>query len=71
MTELMTTFVWGLRSSVQLWMGTHPSCPSLLLSDSSTLKDFLATRPELLGEKVVKKFGKDLPFLFKVRVGVW
>lgn len=38
----------------------------MLLSDKSSLKDYLAARPELLGEKVVHKFGHDLPFLFKV-----
>lgn len=50
-------------------MGTHPSCPSLLLETKQSLKEYLAERPELLGEKVVSKFGKDLPFLFKVSRG--
>ena len=50
----------------QLWMGTHPSCPSTLLATGQSLKEYLAQHPELLGEKVVQKFGKDLPFLFKV-----
>lgn len=36
--------------------------------DKSSLKEYLASYPELLGEQVVKKFGKDLPFLFKVCV---
>jgi hypothetical protein len=31
------------------------------------LKEHLKAHPELLGDKVVKKFGEDLPFLFKVR----
>jgi mannose-6-phosphate isomerase class I len=44
-------------------MGTHPSCPSTLLETGESLK----IRPELLGAKVVSKFGEDLPFLFKVR----
>jgi mannose-6-phosphate isomerase len=49
-------------------MGTHPSCPSTILETKESLKDYLADKPELLGEKVVKKFdGNDLPFLFKVR----
>lgn len=49
-------------------MGTHPSCPSLLLSSRESLKDYLSTRPELLGKKVIARFGgNDLPFLFKVR----
>jgi hypothetical protein len=47
-------------------MGTHPSCPSTLLDTKENLKEYLKTHPELLGDKVVKHFGDDLPFLFKV-----
>jgi mannose-6-phosphate isomerase len=54
-------------SHSQLWMGTHPSCPSTLLKDGKDLKEHIKAHPELLGDKVVKKFGEDLPFLFKVR----
>ncbi|GAA5830014.1 hypothetical protein JCM3766R1_006739 [Sporobolomyces carnicolor] len=50
----------------ELWMGTHPSCPSTLLSSGQDLKRYLHEHPNLLGEKVVAKFGQDLPFLFKV-----
>uniref|UniRef100_A0A0K3C6T1 Mannose-6-phosphate isomerase n=1 Tax=Rhodotorula toruloides TaxID=5286 RepID=A0A0K3C6T1_RHOTO len=50
----------------ELWMGTHPSCPSTLMATGQDLKKYLKSRPELLGNKVVKKFGDDLPFLFKV-----
>ncbi|KAL8290619.1 hypothetical protein RQP46_002877 [Phenoliferia psychrophenolica] len=50
----------------ELWMGTHPSCPSRLASSNESLKEYLAKNPELLGSKVVQKFGDDLPFLFKV-----
>ncbi|GAA5855858.1 hypothetical protein JCM9279_003342 [Rhodotorula babjevae] len=50
----------------ELWMGTHPSCPSTLLSSGEDLKQYLKAHPELLGDKVVRKFGDDLPFLFKV-----
>lgn len=49
-------------------MGTHPSCPSTLLETGESLKEYLKSRPELLGSKVVSKFGEDLPFLFKVRL---
>lgn len=52
---------------MQLWMGTHPSCPSTLLKSGEDLKQYIKSHPELLGEKVHKKFGEDLPFLFKVR----
>ncbi|KAG8889078.1 Mannose-6-phosphate isomerase [Tulasnella sp. 332] len=50
----------------ELWMGTHPSMASKLLSSGETLKNHLKSRPELLGDKVRQKFGDDLPFLFKV-----
>ncbi|KAG9038581.1 Mannose-6-phosphate isomerase [Tulasnella sp. JGI-2019a] len=55
-----------LKPYAELWMGTHPSMASKLLSSGETLKDHIKRRPELLGEKVRKKFGDDLPFLFKV-----
>lgn len=48
-------------------MGTHPSCPSTLLKTGESLKEYLHHRPQLLGPKVLAKFGTDLPFLFKVR----
>lgn len=48
-------------------MGTHPSCPSTLIDNGKDLKQYLEDHPELLGKKVVDKFGDDLPFLFKVR----
>jgi hypothetical protein len=37
------------------------------MATGQDLKKYLKSRPELLGDKVVKKFGDDLPFLFKVR----
>jgi len=57
----------------ELWMGTHPSGPSRLLSGSNaTLAEYLASHPELIGNNVVEKFRAagaaegNLPFLFKV-----
>jgi mannose-6-phosphate isomerase len=48
-------------------MGTHPSLPSKLAEDGSSLKEFLEKNDHLLGERVQKHYnGKDLPFLFKV-----
>jgi mannose-6-phosphate isomerase len=48
-------------------MGTHPSLPSKLVQDKSSLLDHLKQHPELLGDKVRKYYGSDdLPFLFKV-----
>lgn len=52
----------------ELWMGTHESGPSFLLSgdENVTLKSWLSKNPDVLGEKVSEKWGCDLPFLFKV-----
>lgn len=55
-----------LIEPAQLWMGTHPSCPSRLAATNQSLKEYLVKNPSLLGSKVVAKFGADLPFLFKV-----
>lgn len=52
----------------ELWMGTHPSAPSLLADNGYTGQPLLALlrdRPELLGA-ALPQFGCDLPFLFKV-----
>lgn len=52
----------------QLWLGTHPSAPSQVLStDGAPLGPLRAALgPALLGNAVYHKFGGDLPFLFKV-----
>lgn len=62
----------------ELWMGTHPSCPSRIILPSSDEKDqeyeslsnYLSQHPDLIGEKVAAKFSDEkpgsLPFLFKV-----
>ncbi|KAH9896782.1 mannos-6-phosphate isomerase [Cubamyces lactineus] len=55
----------------ELWMGTHHTSPSRLLSGEK-LSEHLAAHPDLMGARVVERF-KDagakegnLPFLFKV-----
>ncbi|KAL6178515.1 hypothetical protein ACLB2K_050033 [Fragaria x ananassa] len=56
----------------EFWMGTHDSGPSFLIQKdangmSMSLKEWISTNSnELLGHKVVQKWGSDLPFLFKV-----
>nr|BAD44147.1 phosphomannose isomerase (din9) [Arabidopsis thaliana] len=59
----------------EFWMGTHESGPSHVefgsghgVSDKCmvTLKSWVLDNPNLLGSKVVDKWGCDLPFLFKV-----
>jgi mannose-6-phosphate isomerase len=47
-------------------MGTHLSLPSRVLSSGVLLSSHLDANAQLLGNKVIAHFGKDLPFLFKV-----
>lgn len=49
----------------ELWMGAHPRAPSLL--NSTSLFDLIQDQPVgILGEKSHQKWGKMLPYLFKV-----
>jgi len=51
----------------ELWMGTHPSGPSSLASGEKTLlKDWIKAHPDTLGEVVHKRWGAELPYLFKI-----
>jgi len=53
----------------ELWLGAHPSAPSRAFEGGAwrSLLELIARAPkEELGERVVSKFGKTLPFLFKV-----
>lgn len=47
-------------------MGTHPSCPSRLAGSGKDLIEHIASHPELLGPTIIERFGRNLPFLFKV-----
>ena len=50
----------------ELWMGTHPSGPSVVSSTGATLKEWIAQNDACLGSVLKGKYGTDLPFLFKV-----
>eukprot|EP00262_Sarcandra_glabra_P006144 TRINITY_DN18259_c0_g1_i1.p1 TRINITY_DN18259_c0_g1~~TRINITY_DN18259_c0_g1_i1.p1 ORF type:complete len:431 (+),score=67.64 TRINITY_DN18259_c0_g1_i1:135-1427(+) len=58
----------------ELWMGTHESGPSFIIRDQSDdpdssslpLKSWIYDNPNAVGDRVVEKWGNDLPFLFKV-----
>lgn len=59
------------RPYAELWMGTHESGPSYLEEDADgssgvTLRSWIHENPESLGDRVLEKWGCDLPFLFKV-----
>ena len=77
-------YAWGSRTAIaqllgepspssgpqaELWMGAHPSAPSVLTRDgvTGTLTAAIAAAPALeLGERVAGRFGGRLPFLLKV-----
>jgi mannose-6-phosphate isomerase len=53
----------------EMWMGAHPGAPSEVELDGVAvpLDRVIQSDPEkILGEKTAKKFGNQLPFLFKV-----
>lgn len=54
----------------ELWMGSHPSVPSLAVTSSlppTSIRTVLTEHPNLLGDRIAAKFGAgELPFLFKV-----
>ncbi|KAL1465452.1 hypothetical protein WDU94_005025 [Cyamophila willieti] len=53
----------------ELWLGTHPSGPSYVVTESSeveNLESWIQNNPGCLGEDVISKFNGKLPFLLKV-----
>ncbi|OAD72854.1 hypothetical protein PHYBLDRAFT_155542 [Phycomyces blakesleeanus NRRL 1555(-)] len=51
----------------ELWMGTHPNAPSIVMNeDEDTLRDIIRDHPELSTEDIYEKYESDLPFLFKI-----
>lgn len=57
------------RPYAELWIGAHPELPSVAWVDDVAvpLDRLIAAAPEvLLGARVVRAFGAQLPFLFKV-----
>lgn len=61
----------------EFWVGTHGSGPSFVVEDgvengdsngsgSLSLREWICKNPNVLGDKVLDKWGCDLPFLFKV-----
>jgi len=51
----------------ELWYGAHPKAPSLLEGKGLDLLQYLSSDPEnLLGSRVTRTFGPQLPFLLKL-----
>lgn len=62
------TKVDELKPYAELWMGTHPLVPSVVVDNGKLLREVIEADPSLVTEPVIKKFGVnvELPFLFKV-----
>ncbi|MCJ7771701.1 MAG: mannose-6-phosphate isomerase, class I [Desulfobacterales bacterium] len=68
-SELIGKKTPSSRPQAELWMGAHASAPSILNVNGKkiSLLELISIYPEeILGENVIKKFGKSFPFLFKV-----
>ncbi|XP_023954073.2 mannose-6-phosphate isomerase [Bicyclus anynana] len=50
----------------ELWMGTHPNGPSLIIERGILLSEYLKDNHDAIGPDVKKKFGVTVPFLLKV-----
>lgn len=65
-------YVPSIRSQVCIltslrWYGTYPELPAYVLDSGENLQDVINKSPyELLGRRVIQKFGLDLPYLPKV-----
>ncbi|XP_013193955.1 mannose-6-phosphate isomerase [Amyelois transitella] len=50
----------------ELWMGTHPNGPSLIIERGILLSEYLKDNHDAIGPVVKNKFGITVPFLLKV-----
>ena len=50
----------------ELWMGTHPSLPSKDVETQRSLLDLVQDNEALMSTDISRKYGKKLPFLFKI-----
>ena len=84
LTNPVRGYAWGSHTAIaslcgrpvpsaepeaELWMGAHPSAPSLLSDEDGAvpLTDFIANDPlAALGQPVLDRFGARLPFLMKL-----
>ncbi|MFY0576360.1 mannose-6-phosphate isomerase, class I [Cystobacter fuscus] len=69
LAELLGQPAPSATTQAELWMGAHPGGPSRVGRDgaSRTLLELIRSAPEReLGEGVTRRFGAELPFLFKV-----
>ncbi len=50
----------------ELWMGTHPSGPSIVVEAKRELAEILDENQALIGQEIYNQYHGKLPFLFKV-----
>ncbi|KAI8100092.1 phosphomannose isomerase type I [Halteromyces radiatus] len=50
----------------ELWMGTHPNAPSVIMDNSESLKSLIKQNPSLSTQAIYDQYNGDLPFLFKI-----
>ncbi|KAL8580922.1 hypothetical protein ACOMHN_039622 [Nucella lapillus] len=57
------------KKYAELWMGTHPNCPSMVVlpgQGEKPLLEWIQKHPDSLGAEIKEYFKGSLPFLFKV-----
>jgi mannose-6-phosphate isomerase len=52
------------KEYAEMWMGTYPTTPSLILSSGEDLQKYINANK--IGKPILSKFGADLPYLPKV-----
>ncbi|XP_026744496.1 mannose-6-phosphate isomerase [Trichoplusia ni] len=55
-----------MKPYAELWMGTHPNGPSLIIDRDVLLSEYIKDNLDAIGPAVRKKFGVAVPFLFKI-----
>lgn len=50
----------------ELWLGTHPNGPSLIIERDVLLSDYIKDNVDAIGPVVKQRFGVAVPFLLKV-----
>lgn len=50
----------------ELWMGTHPNGPSLIIERDILLSEYIKDNVDAIGPAVRQRFGVAVPFLLKV-----
>ncbi|OWR48675.1 mannose-6-phosphate isomerase [Danaus plexippus] len=58
--------IYPEKPYAELWMGTHPNSPSLIIDRGVLLSEYLEDNHDAIGPEVKRKFGVTIPFLLKV-----